>query len=335
MADPSESRSGPRRRPRARLALLIAAVAGAVVILAIGTIPNGPVGGQGTGIGASGRVGAAPAPLAVAMASPGTCLDWQAPDAADIHQVTCVLPHLFELTGRANLGPDFTGTAPFPDTEQWQQLKQQRCAEVTTQYLGGRLDPEGRFAVGAFTPSERGWRSGDRTLHCGLQQPGRSGRLYRFAGRVVDQDQSDTYPVGRCLGIHEQAVGDPVPDCARRHSVEITGLVDLGERFRDYPLAADQEDFLSTRCGELTAQYAGSPTSVARKGLIGYWDTLSRQSWDAGSRRVNCKVSAQLPDGSGLAPVSGSVRGAVRVEHIPAPPDMALREPGVPADEDR
>lgn len=334
MADPSEPRFG-WKRPGTRLALLIAAAVGAVAIIGVSTLPNGPPDDQGTGVGASGRVGAAPAPPAVAMASAGTCLDWRAPDAADIHPVTCVLPHLFEVTGRANLDPDFTGTAPFPNTEQWQQLKLQRCGQVTSQYLNGRLDPDGRFEVGAFTPSERGWRSGDRTLHCGLQQAGPSGRLYRFTGRVGDLDQSDTYPVGRCLGINDQAVGDPVPDCAQRHSVEITGVVDLSERFRDYPWTADQDEFLSARCGELTAQYAGSPTSVAGKGLIGYWDTLSMESWDAGSRQVNCKVSAQLPDGSGLAPVSGSVRGRVRVERTPAPPDAAPREPGVPANGDR
>lgn len=329
MADSSEPRSG-LKRPWTRLALIGAAVA-ALVVLTIGALLNWPVGGEGPGVGASGKRGAAPVPAAVAAAHPGTCLDWRAPDAADIHPVSCDQPHLFEVTGKVDLSPDFTRTALFPDTDQWEQLKQQHCTQVSSQYLSGRLDPHGRFSVGAFTPSQQAWRAGDRTLHCGLQQPGPSGRLYRFTGMVADLDQSDTYPVGHCLGISGQAVTDPVQDCSQRHAVEITGLVNLGEAFRDFPSPTDQDDFLATRCAQLTAQYAGSPTATADQGLIAYWDTLSMQSWDAGSRQVNCKVSAQLPDGSGLAPVSGSIKSVVRVEHTPAPPDAAPPAPGVPA----
>jgi hypothetical protein len=327
MADPSEPQS---RRLRARIALISAAI-GALVILTIGTLLNWPGGGEGPGVGASGKRGAAPVPASVAAASAGTCLDWREPDAADIHPASCGQPHLFEVTGKADLSADFTKTAPFPDTDQWEQLKQQRCTQVSSQYLGGRLDPHGRFSVGAFTPSAQSWRNGDRTLHCGLQQPGPSGRLYQFTGRVADLDQSDTHPVGRCLGINGQAVTDPVQDCSEPHAVEITGLVNLGEQFRDFPEPSDQDDFLAARCTDLTAQYAGSRTSAADKGLIVYWDTLSLQSWEAGSRQVNCKVSAQLPDGSGLAPVSGSIRGVVRVNRTPAPQDAAPRERGVPA----
>lgn len=334
MADPSEPQPG-RRRSGVRLALISGAVCALAVLTISALLLNWRTPGEGPGIGASGKRGAAPAPAAVAAASAGTCLDWRAPDAADIHPVPCDQPHLFEITGRANLRQNFTSSAPFPGTEQWQQLKQQHCVQVSSRYLGGRLDPNGRFSVGAFTPSVQGWRSGDRRLHCGLQQPGPSGTLYRFTGRVADLDQSDTYPVGRCLGINGQTVADPVPDCSGRHSVEITGLVNLGERFRDFPPSADQDDFLSERCAELTARYAGSPTAATDKGLIAYWDTLSRDSWDAGSRRVNCKVSAQLPDGSGLAPVFGSVRGTVRVERAPAPEDAAPKEPGVPATGER
>ena len=35
-----------------------------------------------------------------------------------------------------------------------------------------------------------------------------------------------------------------------------------------------------------------------------------QESWDAGSTLVNCKVAAKLPDGSGLAPVTGSLKVA-------------------------
>jgi hypothetical protein len=334
MAEPTEPRIG-RKRTRTRLALISVAV-GALLILTISTLLNWPVGGDEPGIGASVRRGASPAPASVAAAGPGTCLDWTAPDGHDAHPVPCDHAHLFEVTGKAALRTEFGRKAPFPDTEQWQQLKHQRCTQVSSQYLSSGLDPKGRFGVGAFTPSEQGWNSGDRILHCGLQQPGQSARLYRFTGSVASLDQSDVYPEGRCLGINGKAVADPIPDCSQPHSVEITGVVNLAEPFHDrFPSESDQDGFLATRCAELSARYAGSPIAAPTKGLIAYWDTLALDSWDAGSRRVNCKVSAPLPDGSGLAPVTGSIKGAVQVGHAPAPQDTGQREAGLPAADTR
>jgi hypothetical protein len=46
---------------------------------------------------------------------------------------------------------------------------------------------------------------------------------------------------------------------------------------------------------------------------------------------VNCNLAALLPDRSGFAPVTGSVRGAVTVGDAPAPPSTNNPEPGVPA----
>ena len=98
-----------------------------------------------------------------------------------------------------------------------------------------------------------------------------------------------------------------------------------------YPEVPKQDEFLSTRCGELGARYAGGPQVIREKGLVTYWDTLSRESWETGSRSVNCKVSAQLPDGSGLAPVTGTVKGKVEVGEKPAPESPEKIQPGVPA----
>ncbi|QUG99529.1 septum formation family protein [Saccharopolyspora erythraea] len=332
MADTDSSTRTSRRKPHTRLVMISAAI-GAMLILLISALLNWPSGGDG--VGGPGRIGSAPAPRAVFSAKAGTCLNWTEPDAADIRQVTCSEAHLFEVTGTADLKGEFGPQAPFPDTEQWQQLKTDRCTQVSAQFLSGRFDPHGRFAVGAFTPSEQGWAEGDRTLHCGLQQPGPSGKLYRVSGSASKIDQSNVYDEGRCLGINGTAVWDPV-DCAQLHSVEITGVVDLGEQFPGgFPAVPEQDNFLATRCGELTAGYAGGPTVVRDKGLTTYWDTLPMESWDAGSRKVNCKVSAQLPDGSGLAPVTGSVKGEVRVDKEPAPEDAAPVQPGVPAEGER
>ncbi len=310
---------------------MICAALGALVVLIVSAV-LWPSERNGSGVGASGNAGAMPAPVQVFDAKAGTCLNWTEPDASDTRQVTCREPHLFEVSGKADLRADFGATAPFPDTEQWQQLKLQRCTPVSAAFLHQRFDPEGRFSVGAFTPSEQGWAGGDRTLHCGVQQPGSSGKLYRVQGPVSKLDQSDTYPAGRCLGISGTDVADPV-DCAQPHSVEVTGRIDLAERFpAGYPPESEQDGYLSTRCEELTAQYAGSPAAAADKGLVTYWDTLEQPSWDAGSRQVNCKVSAQLPSGDGLAPITGSVKGEVEVADEPAPTDPTPIDPAVPAD---
>jgi hypothetical protein len=330
MAERPEQRSS-RKRPSTRLVMITGAI-GALLILAISAVLSWPDGGDKLSTGASGRKGASPAPALVNSANPGACLDWTALDASDIHQVPCTQPHLFEITGQTSLRGDFGVKSPFPDTEQWQQLKQDRCAQVSLRFLGGRLDPKGRFSVGAFTPSEQGWKSGDRTLHCGLQQPGPSGELYRFTGNVANLDQSDTHPPGQCLGINGTAVADPVANCEQPHSVEITGVVNLGDQFRTgYPSESDQDGLLATRCAALTDQYAGSPGAATAKGLIAYWDTLSHESWEAGSRQVNCKVSAQLADGSGLAPLTGSLKGPVQVGRTAAPENPHPGQAGVPA----
>lgn len=336
MAESDPSPNPPRGRSNTRLVMISAAL-GALLILLVSVLLNWWSGGQEAGT--PGGIGEAPAPQAVFEAQAGTCLNWAEPDGSDIRQVTCDEPHLFQVTGQSELGPEFGPQAPFPGPEQWQQLKQDRCQQVSEEFLNDSYDPTGRFQVGAFTPSREAWDEGDppdRTLHCGLQQPGPSGKLYRMRGEVAEADQSDTYEQGRCLGINGTEVWDPVGDCRERHAVEITGLVDLGEQFPEgFPPEDEQDGFLSDRCRQLTAEYAGSPTAARDKGLVTYWDTVQEESWNVGSQRVNCKVSAQLPDGSGLAPVAGSVRGDVRVGDQPAPRDPAGEQPGVPAGNSR
>ncbi len=42
------------------------------------------------------------------------------------------------------------------------------------------------------------------------------------------------------------------------------------------------------------------------------------------------KIAAKLPDGSGLAPISGSIKGSISVGEAPAGPAQKV-EPGTPA----
>ncbi|MFN2497058.1 MAG: septum formation family protein, partial [Pseudonocardiaceae bacterium] len=241
-----------------------------------------------------------------------SCLTWQQQDAADARLVNCAQPHLFEVTGTVELD-GFDVGVPFPDDVTWQQLVISRCAERTTQALAGRFDPFGRFTVGAIKPSADSWQRGDRTLRCGVQAAGRSGALFPTTGTVSQQDQSDVHSPGTCLGNDGKAMGDPV-DCAGPHAVEVVGVVDLSGAFPDgYPEEAAQDEKLDAECTRLAAEFAGGPAVVAEKRLTLFWETLRPESWQVGSTRVDCRLGAFLPDRSGFAPVTGSVRGPVQV----------------------
>ncbi|MEQ3551252.1 septum formation family protein [Pseudonocardia nematodicida] len=257
--------------------------------------------------------------------TPGTCLNWTRADATDTAAVDCAQPHLFEQVGRVGLDDQ----AVFPADEAWQTLVSERCTPLVTSYLDDRFDPDGKFRVGALKPSQQRWDEGDRGMRCGLQTASRSGAMFPITGRVADQDQSAIHPEGTCLAIDGRTVGDPA-DCGAPHSVEAVGVIDLGTEFPEgHPSVEDQDGFLQPACQEAANAYAGNDTAIADKGLTVYWGNLSEASWAAGSRKVNCNVGTLLPDGSGFAAITGSVRGDVSVADQPAPP--AATTPGVPA----
>ncbi|MGH3793640.1 MAG: septum formation family protein [Pseudonocardiaceae bacterium] len=254
-----------------------------------------------------------------------SCLTWRKQDASDARLVSCAQPHLFEVTGMVAL-KDLDSQAPFPDPASWQRLVTSRCTERTTQALANRFDPFGRFTVGAIKPSEDSWQHGDRTLRCGVQASGHSGALFATTGNVLSQDQSDVHVAGNCLGNDGKAVGDPV-DCAGPHAVEVVGVVDLTNAFPGgYPDETAQDGVLDVECTRLATTFAGGPDVVGKKGLTMFWETLRPESWQAGSRRVDCRLGAFLPDRSGFAPVTGSVKGPVQIGKDPAPP--ARTQPG-------
>lgn len=324
--DPTSNRG--RKRV---LMISTAAVLGALVVLAASFFIPWPWNSDGSNVGGSGTEGGTPAPKPVFTAAAGTCLNWTKPDASDIRQVTCAEPHLFEVTGKDDLHKQFGPQAPYPNKEQWERLKREQCTTVSTNFLSGHFDPHGRFAVGAFTPSKEGWQSGDRTLHCGLQQPGASGELYRIVGSASTLDQADIYPIGTCLGINGTAVADPT-DCAKPHAFEITGTVDLGAQFpAGFPSQEDQDKHLLDTCNRQTELYAGGPNVASDKKLTVTWDNVLEESWNAGTKKVNCKVGARLPDRPELAPVTGSVKGDVKIGTEPAPTDQRPKRTGAPA----
>jgi hypothetical protein len=260
-------------------------------------------------------------------ATPGTCLMWTRDDAADTKVVDCAQPHLFEQAGSVMLANDMA----LPNDRQWRQIVDERCTPVVLEYLNGKYDPDGRYRVGALKPSPTKWAEGDRELRCGLQSASRSGALYPLSGRVAESDQADVREPGTCLAIDGRTIGDPV-DCAGPHAVETVGIVDLSEKFPDeFPPVEEQDSYLQHKCVEIANEYAGGADVIADKELTVYWDNITDESWNAGSRKVNCNLAALLPDRSGFAPVTGPVRGDVVVGDTPAPPASNTPDPGEPA----
>lgn len=269
------------------------------------------------------------APRTPPPATPGSCLTWRRPDAADAESVDCATPHLFEQAGAVQLA-DLAG-ATLPDNQKFRQLVNERCTPLVAQYLGGKYDPNGAFRAGALKPSAKRWSEGDRSLRCGLQRFSRSGALYPISGKVGGQDQADIRPPGTCLGIDGRFIGDPV-DCALPHAVESVGFIDLSGKFKTkYPAVGEQDEFLQPACTKLAGDFAGGAKVITDKKLSVLWDNLTQESWNGGTRKVACNLAAQLPDKSGFAPVTGSVKGPVQVGDRPAPPARALVPPGAPA----
>ena len=281
---------------------------------------------------AGGSAGGAPPEPRTPGAPVGACLDWTADDGSDVRLVDCVQPHLFQSVGALSLGDVFGPAAAFPSENAWLSMVKERCTPLAGEFLAARFDPFGRYTVGALKPSQQGWRNGDRLLQCGLQVVTRAGELYRVPGDVRSQDQSDVHEPGTCLGIDGVNVGDPV-DCAEPHAVEVVGVVDLAIAFPapDFPDENKQDDAAGPACTTLAAEYAGGPNVVAEKKLTVYWDTVRQDSWLAGTRKVDCKLGALLPDKSGFAPVTGGVRGPVVIGDQPAPVTPETATPGAPA----
>jgi hypothetical protein len=300
---------------------------GALTMLAVATLDTF----AGATVPVLGTIAALPGPISTPAAvevpappsQPGTCLNWTRSDAADAAVVDCTQTHLFEQAGSVGLVDQPT----LPDDQQWRQLVKERCDPIVANYLKGKLDPDGRYRIGALKPSSTKWNEGDRELRCGLQSSSQSGALYPMSGKVADSDQSDIQQPGICLAIDGRGVGDPTT-CTGPHAVETVGVVDLGQKFNGgFPAVTDQDSYLQPACAKIAGSYAGGDQVITDKKLTVYWDNITADSWKAGSRKVNCNLAALLPDRSGFAPVTGSVKGSVSVGNQPAPPSTSAGAP--------
>lgn len=274
----------------------------------------------------------------------GDCLTWDPQAPGDPTKVGCEAPHRFEVAGVLDTSQipttEFDTTAPWPGPERFAQIRDENCPVLVDRYLGGGLDPQGRFAPGLMFPSRTEWERGVRSLRCGIEQPGPGGVQEEFVGRVADVDQSFAWADGTCVGIDKASrnpTGSAV-NCAEPHAFQVTGTVDLSQRFggrdsgKPWPSAADQNEYLRGICPTRTNAFFGGPEKFKQTTLNVQWSVISEVSWLTGSRRIACY--AALPDRGGFATLVGDARGDTllingKVPVVPdtGPPGRSVGEP--------
>ncbi|MGV0871693.1 septum formation family protein [Mycolicibacterium sp. XJ879] len=277
-------------------------------------------------------------------AKAGDCLNWpeRTPDAAEI--VDCKDEHRFEVAQSVDMriypGSEYGPDAEPPSPARIQQISQEQCSTSVRRYLGANYDPNSRFTVSMLWSGERAWRNQDeRRMLCGLQLPGPNNQQLPFKGKVADIDQSKVWPAGTCLGIDpstNQPTDVPV-DCAAPHAMEVTGAVNLAERFPDaLPPENEQDAFIKDACTRMTDEYL-APIELRSTTLTLIYSTISLPSWSAGSRQVSCSIGATLGNG-GWSTLLNSAKGPLLINGQPPipPPDIPqerLNFPPIPMPE--
>lgn len=327
--DPASSQPPSQSAHHVRRTLVLVAV-GSLAAAAITLVTTGNLGkvadGSSSPAAQPTSTGSAEGP-AFAQAQPGDCLTWSNPVEPDLTKADCAADHLFEVSATIDLSEypssEFGPHAVLATPARYAELRDQVCVPATERYLGGALDPYGRFTVGLIHPSSKGWSQGERSIRCGLQETSIDGTVFHpVSGTVAGQDQSKVHAPGVCLGIKGGLPADPV-DCGEEHAVESTAIINLAERFPGGPPSTeDQDEFLRDACADATAEYLGAPDAVRNQTLTVYWDTVRLPSWLAGSRLVNCTVGS--PAETGFAPIVGAARGQITINgEAPVPPPAA------------
>ncbi len=263
-------------------------------------------------------------------AKAGDCLNWpdRTPDAAEI--VDCKEEHRFEIAESVDMrtfpGSEYGPDAAPPSTARIQQISQEQCSAAVKHYLGTEFDPNSRFTVSMLWSGDKAWRqSGERRMLCGLQLPGPNNQQVAFKGKVADNDQSKVWPAGTCLGIDpstNQPTDIPI-DCAAPHAMEVTGAVNLAEKFpAGLPPEPEQDSFIKDACTRLTDAYL-APIQLRSTTLTLIYSTISLPTWSAGSHQVSCSIGATLGNG-GWSTLLNSAKGPLMINGQPPvpPPDI-------------
>lgn len=259
-------------------------------------------------------------------ADAGSCLNWST--AADgtptgFEQTDCDQEHRFEVSAREDLGTypssEFGDEAERPDVTRQAQLREELCRAVTLRYLDGRLDPSGRYSVASILPPAADWEAGDRTLLCGLQSTDDSGTPVATHGNVAKVDQARVTQPGECVAVDEVNALHKV-DCGADHQLETTLIVDLAPVFpQGTPSVEEQDEHLKEVCTQAAMDYLGGEEQLYRSTLQPFWSSLSAESWDGGSRSVNCALVSAGE--RGFNTLAGSAKGEFTVNgEVPPPP---------------
>nr|WP_238994627.1 septum formation family protein [Mycolicibacterium chubuense] len=263
-------------------------------------------------------------------AKAGDCLNWpdRTPDAAQI--VDCSSEHRFEVAESVDMrtfpGSEYGPDAAPPSAARIQQISQEQCSAAVKRYLGARFDPNSRFTISMLWSGDKAWKqSGERRMLCGMQLPGPNNQQLAFKGKVAEIDQSKVWPAGTCLGI-DPATNQPtdIPvDCAAPHAMEVTGAVNLAEKFPDaLPPEQEQDSFIKDACTRMTDAYL-APIQLRNTTLTLIYSTVSLPSWAAGSHQVSCSIGATLGNG-GWSTLLNSAKGPLMINGQPPvpPPDI-------------
>ena len=325
------------RAAATRRALALTALGGLLIAGVITVMPDGGVAGH---LGALLNLGLDPAPNpagkrnnTVVSAVSGDCLTWpdNTLDAATV--VGCAEEHKFEVAESVDMrtfpGAEYGPDAAPPSIARIEQITQEQCESAVRRYLGPKFDPHSKFVASMLWSGDRAWiQYGERQMLCGLQLPGTNGHQLAFTGRVAEIDQSKVWPAGTCLGI-DPATNQPtdIPvDCAAPHTKEVTGTVNLAERFPDaLPPEPEQDTLIKEECTRLTDAYL-APVQLRNTTLTLTYATISLPSWSAGSRQVACSIGATLGNG-GWAALLNSARGPLLINGQPPVPP-----PEIPAE---
>jgi hypothetical protein len=338
---PADEQAGSRRQRglqalqagSTRRGLLLFALGGLLIAGLVIAIPA-----VGTGPGRlAGYIGSNPIPStgsknspAFNRASSGDCLMWPegTPESATV--VNCTADHRFEVAESIDMrtfpGSEYGPNAAPPSPARIQQISQEQCEAAVHRYLGPKFDPNSKYSISMLWSGDRAWRQGgERRMLCGLQLPGTNNQQAVFKGKVADVDQSKVWPTGTCLGIDltsNQPIDVPV-DCGAPHAMEVTGTVNLGEKFPGaLPAEPDQDSYIKDSCTKMTDAYL-APVKLRATTLTLIYSTLSAPSWSAGGREVACSIGATLGNG-GWATLVNSAKGQLLINGQPpvAPPDI-------------
>lgn len=246
----------------------------------------------------------------------GACLNWVANEdgtVSDFQQTPCEEEHRFEVSKREDLGiyptSEFGPNADMPDLARQAELREELCHSATITYLDGKFDPAGKYSIAPILPPASAWANGDRTLLCGLQTTDEKGTPLPTTGKVVDNDQANIAQVGDCRAVGEDQVLRTVP-CADPHQLETTEVVDLAEHFReDFPAIEEQDTFLAARCAQIAEEYMGGEENLYQSTLQVYWGTVQEDSWNGGTRSVNCSLMHANPATQSFSTIEGSATG--------------------------